>query len=323
MLSQFRDASIYQTWDYGAVRWGADNVSHFVLYDGTRPAAMCQLRLTRLPFHLGGVAYAPWGPVLRREDSAAVVGAAEVFRALRDEYASNRGMLLRCIPNAIDLENDALRTSIEDEGFTWTPSSRRTYLVDLEPSLDELRAGLHAKWRSDLNRSERNDLEVVTSVSEESYAAFLALYQEMHDRKGFDENVDVHEFGRIQATLPDSEKLRIVLARSAGETVSATIIAAVGESPIYLLGATNPQGRDLRAAYRVHWHIVSELKDMGRRYYDLGGFNPEANPGVYRFKARLAKTHGADVRQLGQFDASGRWTSGAALRVVEWLRKRR
>ena len=59
----------------------------------------------------------------------------------------------------------------------------------------------------------------------------------------------------------------------------------MGDTAIYLLGATNERARELKAAYFLQWQAMLWLKDRGARWYDLGGIDPEANPGGYHFKS--------------------------------------
>ena len=49
VLAGFDDAILYQTWRYGAERWGEGNLSHVVLERDGVPVATAQLALDRLP----------------------------------------------------------------------------------------------------------------------------------------------------------------------------------------------------------------------------------------------------------------------------------
>src|SRR5690349_19413270 len=66
VLTGFDDATIYQSWAYGAVRWGAARVSHLVLRRDGEVVAAAQLRIARVPVLPLGVAYLRWGPLCRR-----------------------------------------------------------------------------------------------------------------------------------------------------------------------------------------------------------------------------------------------------------------
>src|SRR5437762_8097638 len=63
MLDLFEDANIYQTWSYGAVRWGRKNLSHLVLKRYGEVFAIAQLRIVRPIRFNFGMAYLRWGPL--------------------------------------------------------------------------------------------------------------------------------------------------------------------------------------------------------------------------------------------------------------------
>ena len=52
----------------------------------------------------------------------------------------------------------------------------------------------------------------------------------------------------------------------------------------------------LKGAYLLHWTLIRSLRERGVRYYDLGGIDPEANPGVYHFKRGFS---GVEVSHIG------------------------
>src|ERR1035438_4981244 len=83
LLDRFRDANLYQTWAYGAVRWGRKNLSHFVVRKDGEALGISQLRIVR-PWGLKcGIAYLRWGPLLSRKgkqiDPQDVVYCAEAL----------------------------------------------------------------------------------------------------------------------------------------------------------------------------------------------------------------------------------------------------
>ena len=96
--------------------------------------------------------------------------------------------------------------------------------------------------------------------------------------------MDVEEFGRIQRDLAASQQMRILICKDQGRPVTGLVVSAMGDSAIYLLGATSDDGLNSKGAYLVHWTLIKCLKENGIRWYDLGGIDPEKNPGVYYFK---------------------------------------
>src|SRR5436309_15783119 len=61
LLSQFADASLYQSWAYGAVSWGEKNLSHLRLRSAGQVVGMAQFRIVRVPLLSSGIAYLRWG----------------------------------------------------------------------------------------------------------------------------------------------------------------------------------------------------------------------------------------------------------------------
>jgi hypothetical protein len=318
MLDLFQDANLYQTRSYGAVRWGPENLSHLVVKKSGEVLAMAQLRIvrpTRLRF---GVAYLRWGPLWSRRGSQTdpeVVAC--MAKALAQEYVERRGLLLRVLPNAF--ANSERAAVLQSAFFPFTSESEtdatyRTFIVDLAPPLEELRSGLDKKWRNALSRSEKNGLEILEGDGVEEYRIFCQMYREMSKRKGFETTVNVEEFGRIQDDLPKDHRMQTLICLQAGVPVAGIVASAMGDSAIYLLGATSDRGLTAKGAYLLQWTWIQRLKEKGVRWYDLGGIDPERNPGVYHFKRGLS---GIDSSHMSPLIVSNGGLSSAIITSSE------
>jgi hypothetical protein len=317
MLNLFNDANIYQTHSYGAIRWGAKNLSHLVLKRSGDVVAIAQLRIVRpTPFKFG-MAYLRWGPLFERRGSPLDPEVAEAAaQVLEYEYGDRRKLYLRVLPNAFTGSPRAILVQAAFASFAVESLSGentdRTFLLDLSPSLDELRRRLDKKWRNQLSRAEKNNLTVVHGTGIEEYRTFSRLYREMQRRKTFETAVDVEEFGRIQEDLPERHRMRVLVCISQGVPISGLVAAVMGDSAIYVLGATGDEGLNSKGSYLLQWTLISWLKENGYRWYDLGGIDPERNPGVYHFKSGLS---GADVCRVSPVVACSSATSSAVVRV--------
>ncbi len=296
----FEDASLYQTWAYGSIRWGEKNLSHIVLKDGDDPVAIAQLRIVRPKGIKAGVAYLRWGPLChsrtRGLDADVVRAMAD---ALRKEYTDRRGLCLEIVPHAFA---ESRRAEVFQGAFEQYQRKSvvgtekyRTFLLDLSPPLDDVRRTLHRRWRGYLNAAERNELRVSEGDDLERYGAFCRLYAQMWRRKRFWTGVHVEEFARIQERLPQFERMKIFLCEHKGSPVAALVCSAMGDTGIYLLGASIDADMRLKASYLLHWNVIKWLKNSGIRYYDLGGIDPIKNPGGHQFKRGLS---GVDVSHI-------------------------
>jgi lipid II:glycine glycyltransferase (peptidoglycan interpeptide bridge formation enzyme) len=302
-LDTFADANIYQTWAYGAVRWGEQNLSHLILRDGGKPIAMAQLVIAG-PSRIGiGIGYLRWGPVCQRNgEELDETILARVATELHDEYVVRRRLFLRVLPNAcLGTERggafEKAFASYSSEPFR-EGETFRTLELDLTPPSDVIRKKLDQKWRNQLNRAERNGLVVRAGTRGEDFATYIAMHREMLARKRFAVSSDIAEFARMQQHLSPNQRMIVLTCERDGIPAAGLVGSSMGASAIYLFGATTDQGMKSKGAYLLQWHMIQWLKQQGVARYDLGGINPDTNPGVYHFKAGLA---GKDLLYVAPF----------------------
>ena len=237
-------------------------------------------------------------------------------RALQEEYVRKRGLLLQILPNAFVGSPRAALFQSGFSRFTQEPQTAanvyRTFVLDLAPPIEQLRRNLDKKWRNMLTRSEKNGLKIIAGNGTDEYRTFCRMYDQMQKRKRFETTVDVEEFGRLQEDLPETHRMRIWICEQDGVPVAGLVASAMGDSAIYLLGATSDDGLNAKGAYLLQWTLIQWLKENGIRWYDLGGIDPEGNPGVHSFKRGLS---GADVSQLTPLVACNNVFSSAVVRT--------
>jgi len=306
MLDLFDDANIYQTAAYGEVRWGKGSLSRLALRRNGEVVAIAQLRIIRPTPMKFGMAFLRWGPLWERCGGPADPEIPRrMARAIEDEYSRNRKLFVHVLPNAFAGSPRAeVFQSVFSDFSMEAPKptdAYRTFLVDLKPSIEELRRSLDAKWRNKLKQSERNHLTVVSGNGSEEFRAFREIYVQMRERKTFESTVSVDEMSRIQQALPEPQRMHVLTCQDKGVPVAGIVVSAMGNSAIYLLGATSDAGLNSKGAYFLQWTMMSWLKERGIETYDLGGIDPEENPGVYYFKRGLS---GLDIRQINPFAAS-------------------
>jgi len=322
LCGRFVDANIYQTWAYGSIRWGEKNLSHIVLRDGNDPVGIAQLRIVRPKGIRAGIAYLRWGPLCHsRTRDLNPDDVHAMAEALRKEYTDRRGLCLEIVPNAF---RESRRAEIFQNAFEQFEGKSaigteayRTFVLDLSAPLDDLRRALHRRWRGYLNTAERNELLVTEGEDLERYFTFCRLYEQMLKRKRFWTGVRIEEFARIQERLPQHQRMRVFLSEHGGRPVAALVCSSMGDSAIYLLGASVDDMR-IRASYLLHWTVIKWLKNNGTRYYDLGGIDPVNNPGVYQFKRGLS---GVDVSHLSSLVACNNGLSMAIAKGSHMLNR--
>lgn len=317
LMDQFDDATIYQTWAYGQETSGASRLSHVLLRDRGELVAMAQLRVLQpRPFRVG-MAHLRWGPLCQprgKETNPDIL--REMAGVLSDEYVRRRGLFLQVLPNATVGSPRAAAFASAFRGYASAPfargSSYRTLVVNLTAPVEELRRRLDGKWRNQLNRAEKGGLSVVDEGRESDFETMTAMCRQMERRKQVQAVREMVSFGRIQRLLWPNQRMKLLLCLDRGVPVAGALASALGASGVYLMGATSDQGLSSKGSYLLQWRILNWLRDKGVREYDLGGINPDNNPGVYHFKKGLT---GADVEYVKPLNACER----ALSRGMAWL----
>jgi len=323
LLERFDDANIYQTWSYDEVRGGRKNISHLLLKKNGVTIAVAQARIVKLPLIRAGIAYVRWGPLWRlRNQETDPETFRQAIRALHNEYACRRGLVLRLYPALFHENSLGIASILREESFSLAGKDKpdRTLLLDLNRPLEDLRTGLRPHWHRYLKVAERNGLEIVEGDDDTLFATLVKIYREMVARKGFVEPNDINEFRLMQGQLPEKFKMKVMLCRSGGEACAGVVCSAIGKTGIYLFGATSNAGLKLRGSYLLHWKLIEWLKDSGFAIYDLNGINPLANPGTYKFKSDLCGKSGEDVSFLGRFDSCTNILSDSVVACGDRLR---
>jgi hypothetical protein len=321
-IAEFKDANLYQVWHDGASGGRFGSADRVALTRGGVLIGAAEVRLMRLPLLRGGLAYVLWGPLSRRVEDANPAAFRQAVRALREEYAGRRGMVLRINPRLVVEEDGACIQTLADEGFSPVSHVRatRSLLVDLTRDIDELRRDLDKKWRNCLSKAERSGVTISSGTGLELFDDFTAVYERMLARKQFAPSADIGKHRKLQQSLPAHLQMQMVIAYEDGRPCAGAIYSAVGDTAVYLFGATDEQGMQTSAAYLVQWTIVQALKASGVRRYDLNGVDPDRNPGTYHFKCGLSGKKGIPVTFAGPFQAAGFSLGNYSLLAAERIR---
>ncbi|MEM1329462.1 MAG: GNAT family N-acetyltransferase [Planctomycetota bacterium] len=291
-------------------RFGARS-ERVALYDdqGTAIAAS-EVRIKAVPGIGSGLAYASAGPLCRRAeatDEESLDAMRSMLVAMREAYAERRSLILRVqCPLGPEEWNSASQAVLRELGFGPSdyPRAYRTICIDTRPSLDGIRASFHKGWRKMLRRGETRGLEAEVGDGPELFAAATELHRALMDRKGFTVELDAGFYERVQERLVGDDRMTMIVVRSEGEIVGMNLVSALGDTLAGIVGASTATGAKLSGAYLLEWMAIELAHERGLRCYDMGGFDPDDNPGVADFKRR---TGGADISSAGpaQFVPSG------------------
>lgn len=294
LVKDFEDLNLLQTIAFtkSASKWTDYEIAILSSEDEIKAATI--IRTKKISF-LGTIGYISWGPLWKKKSQSSSSedsydNLASFLKQLKNEYVDKRGFFVILKPN-IFLTDSVFINILDNLGYKSKKNSfsRKTLLIDLEKPLDEIKLNFRAKWRNYLNKVLKNNLEIKCNNNDDLFDEFISLYNQMRERKNFNESVDVNTTKLINQALPDLYKMHICVCYKNKKPLAAIILTYLGNTVTYYLGASSEEGLSLGAPYLLQWEAINWGKNIGAKWYDLGGIDADSNPGGYLFKSGMSK----------------------------------
>jgi len=297
------DLSLMQTWEYGEAKaeTGPWKVSRAIFRNDNELLGVAQAMIRMVPFLNRGLVWINRAPLLKNKTMLASGVYIDILKEIKKYWVEQKKMYLRIAPPLMASENryaifKAAGFSIATETDGWASE-----IVDLSHSTEDLRKGLHPKWRGHLNRAERLEVTCEIGSSDILINEVLDDYKILLNSKRFNINLTPELVMKTQNLLPNSRKMLIFAGRQNAEKLGSILIASYGNTCMYLIGATNNIGRKVNANHYLIWNAICEMKKRGFRWFDVGGAHPDNTlPGILYFKRGL---RGKPYRLMGEVEA--------------------
>ncbi|MDH3476569.1 MAG: GNAT family N-acetyltransferase [Rhodospirillales bacterium] len=278
-------SSLEQSWAYGEAlaRVESCRVHRAVVADRGRPLAVVQafekgrfLPVTPVRIQRGPLWLVPDpSPDLRRR----------VFGLIKRQFRLGRRKLLVWSPELpAGAESQALMRSC---GMRQMVTGHSTALLDLTKPAEDLRAGLHGKWRNALTCAERSGLSTRLAAGGRTFDWLVDRCDSERRRRGF-VGTPGNLVRALAAAAPLKDDVLVLTAAADRERLAGVLLFRHGNTATYLLGWNSPEGRRHRAHNLLLWRAVLELRERQVGWLDLGGVNPAAS-GVARFKLGMSQ----------------------------------
>ncbi|MFY9462526.1 MAG: peptidoglycan bridge formation glycyltransferase FemA/FemB family protein [Candidatus Sungiibacteriota bacterium] len=163
---------------------------------------------------------------------------------------------------------------------------RKTVIVDLAKSEEELLGEMHPKTRYNMRLAEKRGIHVAKYrpyVAKNIIDTFWELMTETARRDKF----HLHPAGyyeKLLGTRGTHFENVLFLAEYRGRALAAALVNYYQKSATYLHGASSSFHRDMMAPHLLHWRIIQDAKKSAFTSYDLWGIDEKKWPGVSRFK---------------------------------------
>lgn len=156
---------------------------------------------------------------------------------------------------------------------------RKTLIINLQKSEEDLLAGMHQKTRYNIRLAEKKGVAVRIG-GDEDFDSFWHILEETVARDGF----RLHDRKHYEILLKQNDFIKLFLAEYHGRVIAAVLAGLFGDMITYIHGASSNENRNVMAPFLLHWQIMKMGKTEGYKYYDLNGIDEKKWPGVTRFK---------------------------------------
>jgi hypothetical protein len=278
-----------QSWMYGEGKRGEWAVERLVIHSPHGPVALAQVLVKR--FFGIPVARINRGPVFLDADISPETRAA-ALRALRRRWRFlRRGALL--IAPALDAGEESARELraagfMRRGAFAWGSA-----LIDLSLPVEEIHKKLSSEWRTKVRKAAKNGVSLAVRTDVPAFEWMLARHEENMRAKDF--VGPSADFVRrvIDAGRDDFFLLQALVD---GEPHAATLIARFGQHAENFIGWFDDTARRTAAGNFLMWNSVVEMKRVGCRALDLGGFSVADRYGQFKRGMR-----GEEYRLAGEW----------------------
>jgi peptidoglycan pentaglycine glycine transferase (the first glycine) len=260
--------NITQTFEWGELRdaLGGDVLRLGALESGELLGTMLVV-VGRAPLLRRPYLYAPRGPVVNDpSDPALTALCAEAERQGRRRGA----FMLKVEPSVAD-GDAAWLAALRRLGFRCNPFAthpRRSWLLDIRPSEEELLTGMKDKWRYNIRLAGRKGVTVRPTTTPEDLDTFYALSQETAARDGFFIHPKQH-YADILQLYGARDAGVLLLAEYEGTPIAGLIALKCGPVATYMFGASSNLHRNRMPNHLCQWTAIQWAKARGCATYDF------------------------------------------------------
>jgi peptidoglycan pentaglycine glycine transferase (the first glycine) len=239
------------------------------------------------------LAYIPKGPVGDNLD--------QLLATINQECRKRKSTILIIEPDLWESkENQTLQSVLklnDIKGYRFGKQStqpRRTLVVDLEQTEDQILSAMKQKTRYNIRLAKKKGVQVKLSSD---LASFNKLMQLTGNRDNFAVHLDRYYEAAFRLFEPLG-KCALLMAIFDNQPLAGIMVFQHGNRAWYFYGASSDQYREMMPSYLLQWQAIKWAKNQGCHTYDLWGIPDEDETvleanfssnnqdlwGVYRFK---------------------------------------
>ncbi|HKD76772.1 MAG TPA: peptidoglycan bridge formation glycyltransferase FemA/FemB family protein [Ktedonobacterales bacterium] len=279
---------ITQTWEWGLLTHLGTMHRIAVADDAGNYVTSVLLIEARAPLIGRPYLYAPRGPTCDDPQSPALTLLLQGVRELAQQHGC---FMLKIEPQIADGDVQWVQR-FKELGFKQNPYAthpRRSWMIDLHPSEDELLAGMSMSSRQNVRKGLKN-LTIREGQGPEDLAHFYRIYQDTAQRDNFFIHPQSH-YDEMITTFASRGKGCFWLAEYQGTPIAAQVVMVCGKVATSMFSASSSpeEYRKQRPNHPLQWTAIRWAKAHGCDIYDFRAISERLEPdaelyGLYTYK---------------------------------------
>jgi lipid II:glycine glycyltransferase (peptidoglycan interpeptide bridge formation enzyme) len=227
----------------------------------------------------GAFLFLPYGPAISRKSKVeSRKSGAEILKILTD-YLKDLAKEEKCCFIRISpllIKNEENIKIFKDLKFRESPihlKPETTWLLDIEPSEEEILKGMRKTTRNLIRRGYRENIQIVKSENSEDLDKFYKIYQETAERQNF--VPFSKEYLKKEFSAFAKEKyISLFFAKHKGELLSASLFIFYGNQGFYHHSASLRDNSKIPTSYLLLWEAIKEAKKRNCKIFNFWGIAP-------------------------------------------------
>jgi lipid II:glycine glycyltransferase (peptidoglycan interpeptide bridge formation enzyme) len=145
--------------------------------------------------------------------------------------------------------------------------------ICLDGSMAEINSNLRKGHKSDIKKALKAGVTVKESTASEELESFFDVYLKMCKVRGIAGHTRKEMTGICDYLITHRKGQVLVAKDNSGVILGGAIFAYQGISVRYLLGASDPERRDLPVLHPVIYQAIEMAKNNNFKYFDFWGYN--------------------------------------------------
>lgn len=218
----------------------------------------------------------PGGPVIDWEKTT----VAWLFNYLKNWARQEKASFIRIRPNILTSPQFLnLLRAVDARPAPMHLHAQTTWVLPLEPSENELFAGMRKTTRYLVRKAEKLGVKIIQSVDPADIDLLFSLQQETVGRKHFVPFTRAYFAAELKAFSPDN--IRLFQASYRGQVLAVAMIVFYGREAVYHYSGSSNSFREVPASYLLQWEVIKAAKSLGLSRYNFWGFTDKPKHRFY------------------------------------------